>query len=376
MESILIVAGENSGENYGADLVRQFKKINPAINFFGIGGGRMSEEGVELIFSLDELAVIGVFELTSRLPHLWKSFQYIKKVAKQRKPAAAVLIDSPDFNLRLAKFLKKLSIPTLYYISPTVWAWRKGRLKTIKKTIEKMLLIFPFELEIYKKHDIPAAYVGHPLKNKTQISLSKAEFYQKYGLHPQKKLISVLPGSRRSEIKYHMPVLNKALDKIKESYDAQFVLLLAENLARSYLADFIPKSIEETKILADDKYEAMAFSDLVLSSHGTANLEAALLETPLISFYRISPLTYNLGVKFIKIKNYSIVNILARKKIIPELVQKQFTADNIIQETKKILDSEERIADMTIHFRRIKAILGDKIASQNAAQELNTLIRR
>jgi len=375
MDSILIIAGENSGEKYGASLVHQSKKINPSFNFFGIGGKHMSAEGVELIFPTEDLAVVGGIEILSHLPRIKKIFNRIKKEVQERRPVASVLIDSPDFNLRLAKKLKKLSVPVLYYISPTVWAWRKGRLKTIKKTVEKMLLIFPFEEQIYESQGIPASYVGHPLTERIKVTFSKEKFFQKHRLDPQKKLITLLPGSRKSELKYHMPVLNKALQKIKSKIPAQFILVPAENIDKHFLSNFIPQGFNDLKILSTDSYEAIASSELVLSACGTANLEAALLETPLISFYRLSPLTYYAGVKFVKVKNYSIVNILAGEKIIPELIQKHFSPENILQETKKILFSEETRSEMISNFRRIKKILGNQKASLNAARELDKIIK-
>ena len=374
MDSILIVAGENSGEKYGADLVRQFKKLHPSLSFFGIGGTHMEREGVRLLFPVEELAVVGVFEIISHLLRIKKIFNKIKREIKHRKPSAAVLIDSPDFNLRLAKKLKRQSIPVLYYISPTVWAWRKGRLRTIKKTVDKMMLIFPFEEKIYEDYGIPAVYVGHPLKDRIKASLTKNEFLENYGLDPQKKLISLLPGSRRSELKYHMPILAKALERIKSEWDMQFVLLQAENLEKNFLLNLIPSWLKGLKILGEDHYEAIASSDLVLSACGTANLETALLETPLVSFYRISPLTYLFLHRLAAIKNFSIVNILARERIIPELIQRDFTPQNIFEETKKILNSEEQRSEMLAQFRRIKKILGEKNAPQNAAIELEKLI--
>jgi lipid-A-disaccharide synthase len=376
MDSILIVAGENSGEKYGADLVHQFKKINPSLAFFGIGGKYMEREGVHLLFPVEKLAVLGVFEVISHLPRIKKIFNKIKREARQQKPSAAVLIDSPDFNLRLAKKLKKLSIPILYYISPTVWAWRKGRLKTIKKTVDKMMLIFPFEEKIYGEYGIQATYVGHPLKDRVRASFAKDEFLEKYGLDPQKKLISLLPGSRRSELKYHIQVLAEAMERIKSELDTQFVLLLAETLDENFLLSLIPPGLEGLKILGEDHYEAIASSELALSACGTANLEAALLETPLVSFYRISPLTYFFTHRLATIKNFSIVNILAGKRIIPELIQRDFTAQNIFEETKKIIDSEELRTEMIVQFRRIKKLLGEKTAPQNAAQELEKLIKQ
>jgi len=372
--TILIIAGENSGEKYGAGLVHEFKKINPNFTFFGMGGKYMSSEGIELIFPLKELAVAGGIEIISHLPRIKMIFSRMMKEILKRRPVASVLIDFPDFNLRLAKKLKKLSIPVLYYISPTIWAWRRRRLKTIKKTVEKMLLIFPFEENIYESRGIPATYVGHPLKERIKVSLTKEKFFQKYSLDLQKKLITVLPGSRKSELNYHMPVLIKAIQKIRREIPSQFILVLAENLDKRLLQNYIPQGTDDLKILIDDNYEAIASSGLVLSACGTANLESALLETPFISFYRLSPLTYYAGVKFIRIKNYSIVNILAGKKIVPELIQKQFSPENICQETIKILDSEETRSEMISHFRRIKKFLGEEKASHNAARELEKII--
>jgi lipid-A-disaccharide synthase len=239
-----------------------------------------------------------------------------------------------------------------------------------------MMLIFPFEEKIYEEHEIPATYVGHPLKERVKVSLIKKEFLQKYGFDPDKKLIALLPGSRKSELKYHMPVLLEALKKIKKEYPVQFVLILAESLDENLLAGFIPLPLGELKVITDDRYEAMAFSSLALCACGTANLEAALLETPIISFYRISPLSYHAGVRFVKIKDYSIVNILAGKRIIPELIQKRFTPENIFQEAKKLLESEEARSEMIEGFRRVKHILGEKNASKNAAQELEKLIKK
>lgn len=372
--SILVVAGENSGEKYGASLIREFKKNNPSTEFFGIGGHLMEEEGVDLLYSIHDLSVVGVFEILTHLPRLKRIFSSVKHEVERRKPAAAVLIDSPDFNLRLVKSIKKLKIPVLYYISPTVWAWRKGRLNTIKKYVDKMLLIFPFEEEIYQQNGIPAAYIGHPLLERMNMSISRAEFFQKYNLSHDKKTICLLPGSRKTEIKYHMPNLTSAVQKIIEEWEIQFVLPLAENLDVTFLKSFLPADMDNIKILTEDRLEGMAYSDLILSSCGTANLEAALLGVPFIAYYRISPLTYSLGIPFVRTRTYSIVNILSGTTIVPELIQKRFTPDNIVRETRKILQSEETRARMKKQFQNIRESLGGQNASQNAAQELEKLL--
>ena len=374
MDSILIIAGENSGEKYGAGLVHHFKKVNPKFEFWGIGGQKMEAEGVKLHFSVKDLAIVGIFEIISHLTRIKKIMQHITDAAKDKLPQAAVLIDSPDFNLRLAKKLKHLSIPVLYYVSPTIWAWRKNRLRVIKKYVTKMMLIFPFEEKIYADKNIPAIYIGHPLLDKLHLSLSKKQIYQKYSLSPQKKLIALLPGSRQIEIKNHMPALIKAAEEIGTNYACQFVLLRAENLSLPFLKSYLPTGISDVKILNDDHYDAIAASDLALSACGTANLEAALLGTPIISFYKVSNLTYAIGIKFVKIKYYSIVNILAGTLVIPELIQKNFTAENLSHQVSRIFNSPAIQIEMTEKFKKIKESLGDKAASENAAGELCHLL--
>lgn len=372
--SVLIVAGEKSGEAYGAGLVREFKTIEPSARFFGIGGKRMESEGVDVLFPMDDLAVVGIVEIVSQIPRIRKIFRRIQEEVKARTPEAAVLIDSPDFNLRLAKKLKKLGVPVLYYISPTVWAWRRGRLRTIKKNVTEMLLIFPFEEAIYKNGGIPARFVGHPLLERIRIAFGREEFCRKYGLDPKKKLITLLPGSRATEIRFHLPVLVRTMEKMRREWAAQFVLVQADHLDEDFYRRFLPQGLPGLTTVRRDAYEAMAAGDLVLSACGTANLEAALVGTPLVAFYRLSPLTYIFGVKFVRIKNYSIVNILAGDRIIPELIQRRFTPENLFQEAKRILDSPDIQAAMKERFQQIRSSLGEAPASKNAAFELDKLL--
>jgi len=376
MNRILIVAGENSGEKHGAALVRKFKDLQPSYQFFGIGGEKMAKAGVNILFPIEEMSVMGIFEVLSKLRRITAIFRSIKREIHTQKPDAAVLIDAPDFNLRLARILRKQKVPVLYYISPTVWAWRKGRLKTIKKNVDKMLLIFPFEEKIYKRNEIPASFVGHPLLESVKTSLTKTSFFQKYGLEKHKKLICLLPGSRHNEIDQHLPILMKSLTLIKRKKTWQFILVRAENIDVSTLQCHIPPPLKDTLILDEDRYDAIAYSNLVLAACGTATLEAALLGTPVVTFYRISPLTYLLGKPFVNIKEYSIVNILSGERILPELIQKDFTDENVFLEANKILSSQEIQQHMQEKYSKVKEILskGNLKASLNAARELEKLI--
>ena len=238
-----------------------------------------------------------------------------------------------------------------------------------------MLLIFPFEEQIYAEHGIPATYVGHPLKERVKITSTKDEFFQRHRLDPEKKIVAILPGSRKSEVKFHMPVLIHAIKKLEQEFQYQFVLPLAENLQEDYLRSYLKDLPTHVTILPYDGYDAMAYSDIALSSCGTANLEAALLGTPVVAFYRLSPLTYYSGIKLMKIDQFSIVNILAGKNIIPELIQRDFTVENILDETRKILLSEQVRSEIKAEYEKIYIALGDKIASENASRELERLIK-
>jgi lipid-A-disaccharide synthase len=375
MATALIIAGEKSGENYGAAVVRRIKEINPAITFFGIGGKNMEAAGVDILFPMESLAVVGIAEVIGQLPRIRKIFGKIRREVRSRMPAAALLIDSPDFNLRLAKRLWKLDVPVLYYISPTVWAWRAGRLKIIRRYVRKMLLIFPFEEAIYRKARISSRFVGHPLLERVRTAFGRENFCRRYGLDPEKKIIALLPGSRRSEIRYHLPVLVEAVKKLRRDRPVQFVLIRSEDLDPDFLQHFIPQDLKDLKVIGENAYEALAAADLALSACGTANLEAALLGTPLVAFYRLSPLTYFAGVKLVKIKLYSIVNILAGEDIIPELIQRDFTADNLVREAKRVLESQELRSAMKSRFAKIRAELGQEPASKNVADELARLIK-
>jgi lipid-A-disaccharide synthase len=238
-----------------------------------------------------------------------------------------------------------------------------------------MMLIFPFEEDLYRENGVNAVYVGHPLLERMDNSLSKVEFLNKYNLNPDEPLICLMPGSRSSEIKYHMPILTETIEKLTQEISAKYPLLLAESVEESLIEQHI-QGMQQIHILKEDRYDCMAHCDLILTSCGTANLEAALVETPFIAFYKISPLTYNLGLPFIKTRTYSIVNILAGKKIIPELIQKKFSSDKLYTEVLRILGSEQIRTEMIEQFKRIKGILGTKKASENASAELEKLIRQ
>jgi lipid-A-disaccharide synthase len=375
-QPILIVAGESSGERYGAEVVDEFRRLRPGVEFFGVGGRRMAAAGVDLLFTVDELSAVGVFEVVSRLPHFGRLLGRLKKEVADRRPAAALLIDSPDFNLRLAKGLKAARVPVVYYISPTVWAWRRGRLNAIRQRVDRMLLIFPFEQKIYDEQGIPATFVGHPLRDKVAVRLGRQEFLAKHRLRADLPLIGLLPGSRRTELRYHLPVLVPAVERLRAAMSVQFALVLAENLSDQALDGLTEFAGGGVTVLKEDAYEAMAYSELLLAACGTANLEAALLGTPLVAFYRLSPLTYYPFRSLLRIHDYSIVNILSGKTIVPELIQRQFNPRRLADEACRLLASEERKSTMRAEFARLRDALGHGRAAANVARALAEVLDR
>lgn len=374
--SIFIVAGEKSGDNYGAALLTAFRAGHPETTAFGVGGSALQAAGLERLYPMEDLALMGLAEIVGHLPRLRRLFRSLEAEVRRRRPDAAVLIDSPDFNLRLAARLKKLGVPVLYYVSPTIWAWRPGRIKTIRRNITRMMLIFPFEEKIYAEAGVPARFIGHPLLERVRTEKGRDEVRAGLGVEPGRPLVALLPGSRRGEVARHMPTLMEAVPRIAAATGARFALIKAEDLDEGFLRSFIPPSLVGLTVVDRSPYDAITASDLALSACGTANLEAALLGVPLIAFYKVSPLTYLLGVKLIRIRLFSIVNILAGEPLVPELIQKDFTAARLADAAIEWLGSAERRDRMKVRFADIRAGLGGRPASLNAARELSDLLKQ
>ncbi len=373
--SVLVVAGESSGDKYGAALVEACARVLPGARFFGIGGPRLAAAGAEILFPLEDLAVVGLVEVLSRIPRVRRVLGRLGREAEARRPDAAVLIDSPDFNLRLAPRLRAAGIPVLYYVSPTVWAWRRGRLRTIRRSVDKMLLIFPFEEAIYREAGIPHAYVGHPLLASVAAASPREAVLARHGLGPGRPVVALLPGSRGGEVAFHMAVLSKAAERIRAQAGAQFLVVRADTIERSLLERLLPPDRAGIEIVEGGAYDAMAAADLVVSACGTANLETAWLGTPLVAFYRLSPLTYLIGRPFVRIRHYSIVNILAGRPVVPELIQDRFTPEAVAAESLRLLRSPEARAAMKREFAGIRSMMDAPDASGKAARELSALIQ-
>ncbi len=356
MKKILIIAAENSAETYGIDVIKEFKKNNKNVEFFGIGGDKFKEMGVGLIAHRNELSIVGIVEVITHLLKLYKIKNNIIKKVKTEDICCAILIDFPDFNLRLAKELKKLNIPIYYYISPTIWAWRYNRVKIIKKYIKHLFIIFPFEIDIFKKEKVNFTYVGHPLLRKIKPSLSKEEFREKINVNKNDFLITLLPGSRISEVKTLLPIMIKSLRLLKKDMNFKTVLLKADNIDKNLINEVI-RDFEIKIIDQKDNYNLINSSDFIITTCGTSNLESAILNVPFVATYKVNPLTYYLGKPFLRISTYSIVNILLGKKVIPELIQNKLTPENIYKHTKRLITNKNEYNEIKSEFKKLNKIL-------------------
>jgi len=368
-KTIMIVAGEASGDMHGANLVREMLRIDPALNFYGIGGKKLREEGVKLLANASDMAVVGLTEVISKLGSILKIMGMMKRSLDERRPDLVILIDYPDFNLPLANAAKKRGIKIFYYISPQVWAWRKGRIGQIKKTVDKMAVILPFEVDTYGQEGFTVNYVGHPLLDMVKLNYSKQESRKKFGLAENKITIGILPGSRLSEVGKLMPELLRASEILAQKMpEVQFVLPLADTLEEKIITKIISGFNVKVKIISSNTYDVISCADLALVASGTATLETALLGIPMVIVYKISLLSYLIGRLIVDVKNIGLVNIIAGKTIVPELIQGDACGKRIAVEALAILTNEEKKQEMIKELMAIRARLGEPGAAIRAAQ--------
>lgn len=336
-------------------MVDEFKRRQPGIHIFGVGGGKFKQRGVELILHNREFAVIGLIEVVSSIIKLKRYMRLLFRAALERGTDAVLLVDYPDFNLRLAKKFKRQGIPVYYYISPTVWAWRYARVKLIKKYVDHIFIIFPFEIEIFEKEKIPFTYTGHPLIPMIKVNESKGAFRRRFGINDTDILISLLPGSRSSEIAFLLPEMLKAMELLNRKLEIKLFLLKADSIERELIDGFLKKSSLSIQVIEQGKgYDLINASDLVITTCGTSNLEIAILGVPFFAVYRLNRLSYMLGKNFVKINLYSIVNILAGEEVIPELIQHNCQAPKIAAQALEILKTADIRQKMVARFKEIK----------------------
>ena len=365
----MIVAGEASGDLHGSRLVNALLKMDPDIHVYGIGGEKMKEEGVTTIFNASELAVVGIVEVLTHFRIILAAFQKLKQLIREEPPDLLILIDYPDFNLRLARTARKKGVPILYYISPQVWAWRKDRVKQIARLVNRMAVVFPFEVPIYQKEKVPVEFVGHPLLDVVKVHLSPKEARKRFGLEPAAVTIGLLPGSRKGEMQRILPPLLDAAKILKEKLSAvQFILPLASGLNEKEVQGMIEERGLTVRVAHGEIYEVINACSLAIVASGTATLETAIVGTPMVIVYRVSFLTYLIGRMMIGVKNIGMVNIVAGKEICPELIQGAANPQRIAQEAMKLVQAPAVCQRMKEELRGIREKLGQPGASLRVAQ--------
>jgi lipid-A-disaccharide synthase len=369
-----VSCGEPSGDLYGAELVRELRSHLPALDVFGIGGDRLLAQQAALLAHVREMAVVGLVEVVRHLGRLRAVFRSVVAAIERERPDVAVLIDYAGFNLRLARELRRRGVPVVYYVSPQVWAWRSGRLRTIRETVSRMLVLFPFEEAVYQRAGVPVSFVGHPLVDLAQPPKDRSRVRRELGLDAARPLVAVLPGSRAQEIAYNLPPLAEGLARLsRRRPDLQFALALAPGLDPAALAaQLVGKPV---RVVPDRTYDVLGAADLALVASGTATIETALLGTPMVVVYRISPLTYALGRPFVDLPHYAMVNLVAGRRLVPELIQGGFTPEAVEEEALLVLQNPEKAAIMRAGFGEVRRLLGEAGASGRAARAVMETLR-
>jgi lipid-A-disaccharide synthase len=366
-DSILISAGEASGDYYAAELVKHLKERWPDCRFFGCAGPKLRAAGVEPVVRTEDLAVVGLVEVVRHLPRIWLRYRKLVREAEARKPALAVLTDSPDFHFRVAARLKRSGIPIVYLVAPQVWAWRQGRVKTMRRIIDRLLCIFPFEEAFFRQHGVPVRYIGHPLASRVSPSLSREEFFRKHDMPLDRPLVAVLPGSRRSEAMRHIPELRKAADLLAQQCDATFLLPASSTCGAAFFEG--PLAGSRIRPIQGEAWEAMAYCDVALAASGTVTVEAALLGAPMVTFYRVSDLSWAIGKLLVKSPFYTMVNLIAGRRIVPELMQSDMTGERIAAEARRLLSDSGERAKMKAELQSVAARLAQEADPMETAAD-------
>jgi lipid-A-disaccharide synthase len=364
----MISCGEPSGDIYAAELARHIRLQEPSAVITGFGGERLRAAGAELLGDFSGLSVTGLLEVVHILPRTLQIYRRLVAAAKADRPDVFVAIDFPDFNFRLAHALGRLGVPVVYYISPQLWAWRPGRMKTMRRLADRVLVIFPFEERIYRDADVPVEWVGHPLLDVMPPSRSKSEIATELGLNGGKPIVALLPGSRRNEVGAILPDLVGAGEEIRRRLrDVQFVLARAPHVSIDLLQplDRLDPSALIVEGRADD---VLAVADVALVASGTITVQAALHECPMVVVYRLSPLTYRLGRRFVRVDTFAMANLVAGKRVVPELIQDDFTPGRVASEALAILTDPERREAMKRELAEVRKRLGTPGASARAAR--------
>jgi lipid-A-disaccharide synthase len=366
---IKIVAGEASGDLHGGNLVREMHQFDPDLFFYGVGGARMKTAGVKLIADAADMAVVGLTEVVFKLGLILQILHRLKTSLKTERPDLVILIDYPDFNLALARTARRFGIKVFYYISPQVWAWRKGRIATIRKCVDRMAVILPFEEHFYREAGVDATFVGHPLLDEVKKKYTRPEAIKRFGLKDEAITVGLLPGSRRSEVARLLPEILRACRILEDKLSPlQFVLPLAGTLDPNFVRDILRQFPVQVNVIRDEIYDVIAVSDVAIVASGTATLETALLEIPMVVVYKVSASSYTIGRSFIHVDHISLANIIADRAVVPELIQDDANPERIAAEVKELLIRGGKAREMKAALAEIRGKLGTPGASQRTAR--------
>ena len=366
-KEIMLVVGEASGDSHGAHLVKALQRRDPRLRFYGVGGEQLLQTRFEVLFSVTKLTGMGLVELAGNLRNLWAAYRLLRRTLRERRPDLLVLIDFPEFNLRLAKLAKSLQIPVLYYVSPQIWAWRRGRVRRIARWVDQMAVVFPFEVPFYEDYGVKVTFVGHPLLESVHVKEGRHTVLTKLGLDPGKPTVALLPGSRHREVSYHLPVMAQAAMRLRRERDVQFLLIRASTVDAGQIGSLVNQHKLKIPIVQEDRYDAVSASDLVWTASGTATLETALLQKPMIIVYRLSWSTYYLARLLVTVDHIGMVNLIAGERLVPELVQSDFTAERLVEESRVLLDNSPIRSELIDKLSRLRDKLGHSGAADRVA---------
>lgn len=371
---IMFSAGEASGDTHGASVAKALREIYPSVEMFGMGGNLMDEADVRIVYDIKNLGVIGLVEIVKSLPKFFKLRTYLKRIMMKERPDVLVCIDYPGFNMKLAEVAHQLGIPVLYYIAPTIWAWHSSRGKTIKKYVTKVASIFPFEAEAYSKYNCDVEFVGHPLVDIVHPTMSVDESMTYFNARAEAKRVLLMPGSRKQEVLSLLDVMLESGEKLLQSHeDVQFFLPRAHTIDRFELETFIKERRVPVTITEDHTYDLMQICDVCLAASGTATLETAMMELPTILLYKVSPITYGIGKMVVNLSHVGLPNIIAGKEVIPELLQSDVSADNIVEHMLPLLDDLKENEHMRQELRTVRDKLGEPGAVKRVAELIYSL---
>ena len=368
-KTILIISGETSGDLHGGNLAFALRKLQPGLRLLGVGGPKMAEAGVELIEDNREMGVVGIWEVLSHLRAIQRAYRRVLRVLASGQVDLVVLIDYPEFNFRVAHVARRKNIPIIYYSSPQVWAWRSGRIQKIKNLVQKMIVILPFEKELYQKAGVPCEFVGHPLLDEVQTDLDRKEVLKSFGLDPGRPVVSLLPGSRSKEVKKILPLMLGAMLRVEQSTPGiQLLLALGPSIEKDKVSAIISGFPLDVKIIEGKTDRVIVAADLALVASGTATLQSAILETPMVILYRVAWFTFFLARILIKVDHIGLVNLVAGKRIVPELLQGEATPDRIAEKVQNILQDLPHREILKKELAQVRSRLGTPGASRRAAE--------